>query len=140
MLLLLGWFLQDFVSHDAPPRVQAAGPRDMRLLVGLIYGRSVAWPAWRSIEWRAWLGEARGAGRAIVASRPCVDPFKRCDEGRNYCDYHRSSKKCDGGTVAVPPVKHQGTSTLTWKRFAACMVPAPKTVTGTNRTRQVIKR
>ena len=67
-------------------------------------------------------------GRAIVASRPCVDPFKRCDKGRKYCDYHRNSKKCDGGMVAIPPVKHKGTSTLTWKRYGACVVPRGQTV------------
>jgi len=126
MLLLLGQFLRDFVSHDAPPCVQAAGPRDMRLRVGLICGHSVARPAWCSLQWWAWLGEARRAGRAIIAGRLRVDPFKRCDEGGKYCDYHRNRKKYDGGAVAIPPVKYEGTSTLTWKRFAACMVPAAK--------------
>jgi hypothetical protein len=125
--MLLGWTLRDFISHDAPPRVQAAGPRDMRLLAGLIYGHSVGRLAWCSIQWRAWLSEARRTRRAIVVSRLCVDRFKRCDEGRKYCDYHRNSQKCDGGTVAIPPVKHEGTSTLTWKRYAACMVPRAQT-------------
>jgi hypothetical protein len=83
-------------------------PREMRLPVGLIYGHLVARLAWRSIQWRAWLGEARRGGRAIVASPLCVDPFSRCDEGREYCDDHRNRKKCDGGTVAIPPVKHKG--------------------------------
>src|SRR4249920_659917 len=40
---------------------------------GKICGHSVAQHrlAWRAVQWRAWLGEARRTGRGLVAGRPC---------------------------------------------------------------------
>ncbi|MGC1972202.1 MAG: hypothetical protein WA712_12875, partial [Pseudolabrys sp.] len=68
-------------------------------------------PAWCAIQWRAWLGETRRAGRGFVAGRPCFDPLKRRDGCREYCDCHRNSEKYDGGTVAIPLVRHEEAST-----------------------------
>jgi hypothetical protein len=63
-----------------------------------------------------WLGEARRTGRGFVVGCPCVDPLECCDECPDDCDYHRKGKECDGGTVAVPLVAHEGGSALEWKR------------------------
>jgi hypothetical protein len=68
---------------------------------------NTGWPGERSR-----LSEARRTGRGLVVRRPCVDPFKRRDECRDYCDYHRNGKKYDSGTVAIPLVTYEGASTL----------------------------
>jgi len=80
---------------------------------GKICGHSVAQHrlAWRAVQWRAWLGEARRTGRGLVAGRPCVDPLKRGDQCCEYCDDYRNSEKYDGGTVAIRLVTHEGAST-----------------------------
>jgi hypothetical protein len=80
-------------------------------------------PAWCAIQWRAWLGETRRAGRGFVAGRPCFDPLKRRDGCHEYCDCHRNSEKYDGGTVAIPLVRHEEACTTPQKRYAAWMVP-----------------
>jgi hypothetical protein len=54
-----------------------------------------------------WPGEAGGTGRCLVASCPCVDSIKRRGESRRYCDYHRDSKKHQGGTVVVSLLTHE---------------------------------
>ena len=80
---------------------------------GKICGHSVAQHrlAWRAVQWRAWLGEARGTGRGLDAGRPCVDPLKRGDQCCEYCDDYRNSEKYDGGSVAIRLVTHEGAST-----------------------------
>jgi hypothetical protein len=55
-----------------------------------------------------WLGETRRTGRAFVASRSCLDAFKRRHGRREYCDGHRNGEKYDGGTVAIRLVAHEG--------------------------------
>jgi hypothetical protein len=91
-------------------RALAADPRNMWSPTAEICGHSVAHHrlAWRAVQWRAWFSEARRTGRGLVVSRPCVEPLKRRDECREYCDNHRNSDKSDGGTVAIPLVTHQG--------------------------------
>ena len=69
--------------------------------------------AWRTIQWRVWLSEARRTGRGLVVGRPCVGPLKRC-ECRDYCDYHRNGEKYDGGAVVIP--QRQVSLRRTWAR------------------------
>ena len=67
---------------------------------------NTGWPRERSSGGR---GLARPLYRVgLVVSRPCVDPLKRRDECGDYCDYHRSGEKCEGGMV----VTHEADSTL----------------------------
>jgi hypothetical protein len=63
-----------------------------------------------AVEWRVRLGEARRAGRALVAGRPCIDPLDRGGECREHCDDHRNGEKYDSSTVAVRLVTHEGAS------------------------------
>ena len=82
---------------------------------GRICGHSFAQHrlAWRTIQWRVWLSEARRTGRGLVVGRPCVGPLKP-RECRDYCDYHRNGEKYDGGAVAIP--QRQVTLRRTWAR------------------------
>jgi hypothetical protein len=36
-----------------------------------------------------------------------VDPIKRREECRDYCDYHCNTEKQHGGTVAIPLLTHE---------------------------------
>jgi hypothetical protein len=97
-------------ERSADVRDQAFGYADSR--AGRICGRSVAQHrvAWCAVQWRVWLGEAGRTGRGLVAGRPCVDPLKRGDQCREYCDDYRNSEKYDGGAVAIRLVIHEGAS------------------------------